>query len=569
MVPARSRLLMTCLVAVCAFVVLVPSGAAAVVIPISDSSPWVFPAQVTAPGPTNVFQWQNGSQGTHRIVGLAPPFLPTTNSLLFLFDTGLLLPTQTSTPPVTLTTGNYRYICLIHPYISGSIRVQTGGIPVAPFTTPDIFQSLDTPPDPLFLGAGVGIGEVCVSQQFETPMTGGISGVVHCTDAESRQDLSLAAFSGNPAASLRTLAFPTDTSTPGLNGRKIGGRFEDLNNTHGLWFDRTGQKMFVAEWHGGQFHTIDRMTNTLAVTTPLFTGADVAHIITTLPQEIVGILSLEGGVSGSLGVFDPVTSAMTGTFNFGPTLHPHGMWVTCSGGGNGGGILITAFPMSNAVGFVNVPGTPTGPTTLRNITTSPGLYPFHVGARSDCTKAYVPNSFSDTVGVYDVPSGNALLPVVLPPCLTCLYLGTLQPVLPVPVDVAVSPDNLCAMATLSKAGQVAGIDPSTDTVVLPLVDCGNGCHGITFGLRKGGGFFWYASNTYQNKIKVGEVLAGCVPSLDGDILLNVSSVLTLQGLNTTGMGFNTPLPPLNRGGGTGIVSFPIPPPWHLGINVIN
>ncbi len=204
MLPARSRLLMACLLAAWAFVVLIPSGAAAVVIPISDSSPWVFPAQVTAPGPTNTFQWQNNSQDTHRIVGLAPRFLPTTNSMLFLFDTGLLLPTQTSTPAVALTTGNYRYVCLIHPYISGSIRVQSAGIPAAPFTTPDI-QSVDTPPLPPFLGAGVGIGEVCVSQQFETPNFFGISGVVHCADAHVRQDLPLT-------------AFPPNNSTAGIDG---------------------------------------------------------------------------------------------------------------------------------------------------------------------------------------------------------------------------------------------------------------------------------------------------------------------------------------------------------------
>ncbi len=219
--------------------------------------------------------------------------------------------------------------------------------------------------------------------------------------------------------------------------------------------------MFVAEWHGGQFHTIDRMTNTLVQTTPVFSGADVAHIITSLPGENTGILSLEGGLSGSLGVFDPVTSAMVGLHSFGPAHHPHGMWLTCAGAGLGGGKVITASPMTNTVGITTVPASP-------------------------------------------VPA------------------------------------------------QVAGIDPSTDTVALPLVDCGNGCHGITFGHNVGGGFLWYAFNTYQNRIKVGAVLSGCAPIVDGDILLNVMSMLPLQGLSTTAMGFNSALPP----------------PWHLSINVL-
>ncbi|MER3424662.1 MAG: hypothetical protein C4293_17010, partial [Nitrospiraceae bacterium] len=233
------------------------------------------------------------------------------------------------------------------------------------------------------------------------------SGVVHCVDARSFDDLSLAAFDANPSASIRTLT-AADTPTSGLVGRQIGGRFEGIDNAHNLWYSKDGRKMFVTEWHGSNFWTIDRMTNTNLGASFVFSGADVTHVMTTLPAENVGVLTLEGGPSGGLGIFDPATSAVTQVHLFSPLDHPHGPWISCTGAGNGGGIMIWPAPMSNRIGFTNLPGTPTGPVNERTIVPSPGIYPVATGARSDCTKAYTSNAVSGTITVNDIQSGESV-----------------------------------------------------------------------------------------------------------------------------------------------------------------
>jgi DNA-binding beta-propeller fold protein YncE len=386
-------------------------------------------------------------------------------------------------------------------------------------------------------------------------------------DAKSFTDLSLAAFDANPSASIRTLG-PADTTTPGLVGRQIGGRFEGIDNAHNIWFTKDGKRMFVTEWHGSNFWTIDRMTNVNMGSSFVFSGADVTHVMTTLPAENVGVLTLEGGPAGGLGFFDPnagpFSPPITQIHLFSPLDHPHGPWISCSGAGNGGGIMIWPAPMSNRIGFTNLPSTPTGPVSERTIVLSPSLYPVAVGARSDCTKSYTSNAVQGTVTVNDIQSGQVSGLVLLPLCLQCQLMGIPAPIVNVPIQIPVSPDNRYAVVAMGKASQVAFIDTNTDQVVA-TAECGAGCHGGNMAAKKGGGFYGWFTMQYQNKVSVMDM---DTLQKAGDVALNIRSILTLQGL--------TPLaqPTVvgvaeGQSGGMGVGPFPLPAPWHLGINVIN
>jgi len=135
--------------------------------------------------------------------------------------------------------------------------------------------------------------------------------------------------------------------------------------------------------------------------------------------------------------------------------------------------------------------------------------------------------------------------------------------MPVPVQMPFSPNNTRALATMAKASHVALIDATTDTV-LDEVECGSGCHGANWGPKKGGGFYAWVSMTYQDKLTI--IDDSGVKA--GDVALNTRSLLTLQGL--TPMGQPTALSVAEGvGGGMGVTPFPLPPPWHLGIHVVN
>src|SRR5205823_6779570 len=131
--------------------------------------------------------------------------------------------------------------------------------------------------------------------------------------------------------------------------------------------------MWATLWHGGAFVTIDRMTNTVTQQTFVAPAADVAHV-QTAPSGDVGFLTLEGGATGKLAIFDPTTSQVTGFIPFNQEDHPHGMWIC-----GDESIMVTALPLSNRVAFTNVPNLPGGQGNHRGITQSVGLYPAAVG----------------------------------------------------------------------------------------------------------------------------------------------------------------------------------------------
>jgi len=545
-----------------------------------NDSPWFVPMRVAAIMGDTV-TWTNRSQGTHTITSLymVEPQLTDIDTALRdgglsiggIFDRRAFGPGQTFSVNFPLP-GTFPYICFIHPYMAGNVTVSLPLVPLSQGPVPDIIQGPNTAFAglPSSNGHGPGVGEVCMTADFEKPNAGLPSGVVHCIDAKTFTDLPLATFDSNPNASIRTLT-AADTTTPGLVGRQIGGRFEGIDNAHNIWFRKDGKMMFVTEWHGSHFWTIDRMTNTELGSTFVFNGADVTHVMTTLPNENTGVLTLEGGPSGGLGFFDPNYPATVGNVApitqihlFSPLDHPHGPWISCSGAGFGGGIMIWPAPMSNRIGFTNLPDTPTGPVSERTIVLSPSLYPVAVGAKSDCTHSFTSNAVQGTVTVSDIQSGQTQAIVLLPVCLQCQILGVPAPVVNVPIQIPVSPDNRYAVAAMGKAAQVAFIDTVSNSVV-STAECGAGCHGGNMAAKKGGGFYGWFTMQYQNKVSVMDM---DTLTKAGDVPLNIRSILTLQGL--------TPLaqPTVvgvaeGQSGGMGVGPFPLPAPWHLGINVIN
>lgn len=543
---------------------------------ITNDSPWFTPTRISVVIGDTV-KWTNRSQGTHTITSLMQAVPQATSIDTSSRNAGVTIggafDRRACTPGCTFSVtfnnpGTFPYICFIHPYMAGNITVTLPGVTVAAGPVPDIIQGPNTPNVglPSTNGFPPGVGEVCVTGDFEKPSAALPGGVVHCIDARSFTDLSLAAFDVNPSASVRTLGV-ADTTTPGLVGRQIGGRFEGIDNAHNVWYSRDGRKMFVTEWHGSNFWTFDRMTNSFLSVTPVFSGADVTHVMTTLPGESVGVLTLEGGMAGNLGIFDPATSAMVGLHSFGPIHHPHGPWISCTGGGLGGGIMIEPFPMSNFIGFTTLPGAPTAAGVMAMtdvITASPGVYPVATGALSDCTKSYTSNAVSGTITVNNVVSGEVVHVIELPACAQCTLMGLPAPHTMVPIQIPNSPDNKYIIVALGKAAQVAIIDAVTDSVI-NVVDCGSGCHGANMGAKKGGGFYGWVSMQYQDKMTVVD-MDSLVKA--GDVPVNVRSILTLQGLTPLGMPTAMGVAE-GKWGGMGVGPFPLPPPWHLGINVIN
>jgi len=450
--------------------------------------------------------------------------------------------------------GVFPYLCFIHPWMAGVISVGLPGVPAPVGPLPDVVQGTITADAgrPNVSGSAPGVGEICVAAQFEAPpdaAAAGLAGVIHCLDASTFQDLPLATFDADPRASLRTLT-ASDVTDPSLVGRKIGGRFEGVSTVHDMWVSNDGKTMWATLWHGGSFVTIDRMTNTVTQQTFVAPAADVAHV-QTAPSGDVGFLTLEGGPTGQLAIFNPLTSEVKGFIPFNPEDHPHGMWIC-----GDGSIMVTALPLSNRVGFTNVPSSPVGQGSQRGSALAVGLYPAAVGTLTDCSKSYTSNALSNSIGVYDVRAGTWMHNVDLPLCLECTLMGLPFPVGSIALQTPPSPDNRYIVVNLAKAAKAAIIDTTTDTVI-SIADCGSGCHGSAYGPKRGGGFYWWGSMQYQDKVAVVDMET---LTKAGDVPLNVRSILTLQGLTPLGCPTCMTVSP-GQAGGQGVVTFPLPPPW--------
>ncbi len=523
-----------------------------------DASPWFVPTRMSITIGDTV-QWLNLSAGTHTVPSLLMAALGPVGSsagggepvLGGDFDRRSLAPGMAFS--VTFDKpGVYPYLCFIHPYMAGVISVGLPGAAAPAGPVPDVLNgamSLDGAL-PTASGHPPGIGEFCVAADFELPSGAAVPGVVHCGDAATFQDLSLAAFDADATAAIRVMG-PADVAAP-LVGRRIGGRWEALNNVHDLWFDRTGTKMFATLWHGEAFVTVDRMTNRIADTTVLFTGGDVTHVMTN-PAGTVGFLTLEGGLSGQIGLFDPnhPDHPVIGFIPLTPSRHPHGFWI-CGDGRT----AVAALPLSNEVASLSLPGSPAEPGSVRTVAPALGLYPVAVGTLPSCTKAYASNAFSNTVGVHDPLTGIGLLSIELPLCETCTLMGVPLPTWNVPMHLPPSPDGRFLVVSLAKAGRAAVIETGSDLVVA-LVDCGSGCHGSAFGPKRGGGFYWWGASGYQDKLAV---LDMDTLTKAGDVPLNVRSLLTLPGLAPVGCP-TCPAVAAGRAGAMGVVTFPLNPPW--------
>ena len=68
-----------------------------------------------------------------------------------------------------------------------------------------------------------------------------------------------------------------------------------------------------------------------------------------------------------------------------------------------------------------------------------------------------------------------------------------------PIQIPVSPDGNYMLVANTSSGKIAVVDARSDTLVKYL-PCDRGCHGVSFGAKKGGGYYGYVSNKFSNRM---------------------------------------------------------------------
>ena len=579
---------------------------------IGKFQPWFTPVQIIVNVGDTVTWTNNDPATTHTVTALAaagfgagigPVPVGTT------FTSGKMLPGDTFMAG-PFGPGTTPYICLIHPWMAGNVSAGTGVGPV-----PDVLQGTDTQdmatPDKQGV---IGIGEWCTTATYEAPHQGQFPGVVHCGSAHLWLDSS-PSITGN-SGKLETAAASGVTAAVQCNGtRQIGGRFEGATTTHNLWnnnhFTKNGDSIgpngtatgnptvssntgaplpggtsnivqpnrdcltFSTNLHGETFQSIRRggTQGIIGTTSTLPKGAsDVTHVMTN-PGGTVGWVTMEAGhdpalcagsadrsvpcIQGYLGVFDPNAPPAMLT-NFVPlgSNFPHGNWVCADGIHD----TIPA-PLSNTIGVVKIPATPTDAGGSGNVvgffpSFGGGVYPVATGTMPNCVHSFTSNAVDHRLSVHDAMSGVGLANVELGMCSTCTLMGAPVPSVHIPIQITPSPDNLHVVVQVSKASLLAVIETATNMVVAQM-DCGNGCHGSYIGPKLGGGFYLVASAAYQDKMSIMDM---DTMTKVGDVKTNMKSLLGLQATTPLGDPNIVTLSPA-VGWNSGTIAWPQEPPW--------
>ena len=319
-------------------------------------------------------------------------------------------------------------------------------------------------PNKLFNPKTAGIGEVWVNTQFE-----GIKGKT------------------KPGS-----ATQIDVSDWKIQ-KKVKGVKTDMNHPHNMWPDKTYSYIYQTEWFDKRLTTFDRQSGKVLSTTNV--GESPSHVMTSPIDDYlyVAINGAEQVVKLSPG---PNPTPMR-SFNTGPHTGPHGHYVT----GDGKHIL-TPNALASSVSIID--------TKSGNVTEIPtgGVIPIAIWAEPKGNTAYAANflgtppSMLASLSVIDINAKKKLKDINIAADydpISGKVTGEAYGLLP--IQTPVSPDGKYVVTANTLSMSITIVDTATNKVVKSL-PCEPGCHGVEFGLKKGGGYYAYVASKFANDLIV-------------------------------------------------------------------
>ena len=299
-----------------------------------------------------------------------------------------------------------------------------------------------------------------------------------------------------------------DTETWKMKSKWFG-KSVDLNNPHNQWTNADGSRMFVTNWYGTQLATLDTKDGT--VLNELEIGPSPSHVVT---RSDSGNIVVPNNGGGRVSEVSPDGTKVLKTFltqkrGDKPAL-PHGHWVS----GNGKYVITpnandetgSIFDLGNAV-----------PSMLKP---HAGEHPVAGVFTNDSKRGYISNLLSHDINCFS--TGEPACPDGQGGVVDSNRIDLIQnynritgestgPYAIAPIQLPISPDDQYMLIVGTFTSNILVIDMETHKIVKSL-PCAPGCHGINFGLKKGGGWYGYVSIKYANRV----VVVDGDPNGDGD-----------------------------------------------------
>jgi YVTN family beta-propeller protein len=275
--------------------------------------------------------------------------------------------------------------------------------------------------------------------------------------------------------------------------KKVKGVEVNLNNPHNMWTDRAYQYIYQTEWFDKRLTVFDRQTGKIYGTQVV--GQSPSHVMTRPQDDVLTVaINAEDRV---LKLSPGPNPNPLGSVKVGEHAGPHGHHVT-----DDGKHVLTPNALASSVSVLDLDSDkvveiPTG-----------GIIPIAIWSNPQKPNiAYAANLLGTppllaTITVLDLNAKKKLQDIDLAKDYDPISGESKGPATGLlPIQTPVTPDGKYVVTANTLSGTVTIVDTATNQVVKTL-PCEPGCHGVNYGMKKGGGYYAYVASKFANDLIV-------------------------------------------------------------------
>ncbi len=286
----------------------------------------------------------------------------------------------------------------------------------------------------------------------------------------------------------------------------------NMNNPHNMWTSADQLVIYQTQWFDTKLTVFNRETGVLVRNVEV--GESPAHVMTRVDTDDVHV-SMNG--EDHVLELSPLAATigrkiLTQAPGDNPA-QPHAHWMS-----HDGQTMVTSNSNINDSTRIDIPG------NLIEKKTDTGGLPIATGMMPDATKYYVSNCVSIAAPACNngpVKVAAKKIPLLLGGVGRANYnpnTGTgFSTSGALPIQTPVSPDGKFVVTATTLTGTTTIISTTTH-ILVAVLPCSAGCHGVNFGAKKGGGYFAYVSSKFSKDLIVVN-LNGASSSIVGRIIL--------------------------------------------------
>lgn len=327
--------------------------------------------------------------------------------------------------------------------------------------------------------------------------------------------------------------------------RKVALPSINMNNAHNMWADRDQNIIYATQWFDSKMAVYNRKTGALIRNVSV--GEAPAHVMTRTDTDQLHVTNNGDTRTDSVMELAPLATGVERRIDIGRG-NAHAHWMS-----HDGKKMVT-------------PNVFTGDTTQYSFSSnsiesilpasSPFGHPIATGMMPDASKYYVANLLDSTMTVINMNTHTVIKRINLIANYNPVTGAISGPAGALPIQTPVSPNGKNMVTANMLTGTITVIDTrpglTTTDMVVAMLACDPGCHGVQYGAKQGGGYYAYVTSKFSNRLLVVD------PDPNGDGNPSDASIVGKVGLFASAGTQSDATVSGNRGmGGQGILPIPI------------